>query len=180
MFAAFIGTDVISAICASFVDVVLSTRASKALHWGLLGKVIRAPTSFFDVTPLGRIVNRFAKELNLVDKVLPLQLYQYLTAIFTVLSVFASMAFASPYFVIAIGVVVVGYYFFQWYLRETYVETQRMEALSRAPLFSQLGETLRGAATIRAYRKEDIFRNVNYYNIDANSTERLAQKYIIS
>eukprot|EP00029_Vermamoeba_vermiformis_P010609 TRINITY_DN5616_c1_g1_i1.p1 TRINITY_DN5616_c1_g1~~TRINITY_DN5616_c1_g1_i1.p1 ORF type:complete len:1339 (+),score=376.87 TRINITY_DN5616_c1_g1_i1:80-4096(+) len=180
VFAAFIGTDVLSAICASFVDVVLSTRASKALHLGLLGKIIRAPTSFFDVTPLGRIVNRFAKELNLVDKVLPLQLYQYLTAIFTVLSVFASMAFASPYFVIAIAVVIIGYYFFQWYFRKTYVETQRMEALSRAPLFSQLGETLRGAATIRAYRKEDIFRNVNYYNIDANSTERIAQKYLIS
>ena len=90
------------------------------------------------------------------------------------------MAFASPYFVIAIAAVVVGYYFFQWFFRKTYVETQRMEALSRAPIFSQLGETMRGAATVRAYRMEEVFKNVNYYNIDANSKQRVAQRYLLS
>jgi ATP-binding cassette subfamily C (CFTR/MRP) protein 1 len=93
------------------------------------------------------------------------------------------MAFASPYFVIAIAAVVVGYYFFQWFFRKTYVETQRMEALSRAPIFSQLGETMRGAATVRAYRMEEVFKNVNYYNIDAKqlqTTCSIVQRYLLS
>jgi ATP-binding cassette subfamily C (CFTR/MRP) protein 1 len=89
------------------------------------------------------------------------------------------MAFASPYLLIAIVAVVVAYYFFQLHFRKTYVETQRLEALSRAPIFSQLGETMRGAATIRAYKMEQIFKNVNYWNIDINSKHRFAQRYLI-
>lgn len=132
------------------------------------------------LTEILRIVNRFAKELDLIDKILPIQLYQYINSVFTLLGVLASMAFASPYFVIAIAAVVVCYYVFQMYFRKSYVETQRMEALSRAPIFSQLGETMRGAATIRAYKMEEVFKNVNYFNTDANSKQRVAQRYLLS
>jgi ATP-binding cassette subfamily C (CFTR/MRP) protein 1 len=90
------------------------------------------------------------------------------------------MAFASPYFLIAIAAVIVGYYFFQWNFRKTFVETQRMEALSRAPIISQIGETMRGAATIRAYRMEEVFKNVNYYLVDENSKQRIAQRFLLS
>jgi ABC-type multidrug transport system fused ATPase/permease subunit len=90
------------------------------------------------------------------------------------------MAFASPYMLIAIAAVFVAYYFFQQFYRKSYVEIQRMEALSRAPIFSQLGETLRGAATIRAYKMEENFRNVNLSVVDMNSTHRFAQKYLLA
>jgi ABC-type multidrug transport system fused ATPase/permease subunit len=180
IYGALIGADVIGFTIASLVDVSLSTRASKQLHYGMLSRIIRAPTAFFDITPMGRIVNRFAKELDLIDKVLPYQLFQYINSIFTLLAVLASMAFASPYFLIAIAAVIVGYYFFQWNFRKTFVETQRMEALSRAPIISQIGETMRGAATIRAYRMEEVFKNVNYYLVDENSKQRIAQRFLLS
>jgi ABC-type multidrug transport system fused ATPase/permease subunit len=118
--------------------------------------------------------------LDLIDGVLPVQFNQYLNAIFSLLGVFASMAFASPYMLIAIAAVFVAYYFFQQFYRTSYVEIQRMEALSRAPIFSQLGETLRGAATIRAYKMEENFRNVNLSVVDMNSTHRFAQKYLLA
>ena len=127
-----------------------------------------------------RVINRFAKELDLIDAVLPIQFNQLLNAVFSLLGVFASMAFATPYMLIAVAVVIVGYYFFQQFYRKAYVEIQRMEALSRAPIFSQLGETLRGAATIRAYKMEETFKNVNLNIIDNNSTHRFAQKYLLA
>jgi len=127
-----------------------------------------------------RVINRFAKELDLIDVVLPIQLNQLLSVIFSLLGVFVAFAFASPYILIAIAAVVVGYYFFQQFYRKAYVEIQRMEALSRAPIFSQLGETLRGAATIRAYKMEETFKNVNLTVVDTNTTHRYAQKYLLA
>ena len=45
----------------------LRVRVAKALHESMIKKIMRAPISFFDVTPAGRIMNRFSKEINSVD-----------------------------------------------------------------------------------------------------------------
>ena len=129
---------------------------------------------------LHRIVNRFAKELDLVDQLLPIQLLSYIVILINMLGIFASLALGSPYMLIAVAAVIVGYIFFQTYYRKTYIELQRLEALSRAPIFSQLGETLRGAATIRAYKMQDVFKNVNMYSIDRNSEHRYSQKFVLA
>jgi heme exporter protein D len=44
-------------VIAIFVNVSHNIFASRNLHRGLLRKCIRAPTSFYDVTPLGRYVS---------------------------------------------------------------------------------------------------------------------------
>ena len=54
IYGGLIGVEVFFALGAIMMSVVLTIRASKNLHFGLLSKVVRAPTSFFDVTPLGR------------------------------------------------------------------------------------------------------------------------------
>jgi ABC-type multidrug transport system fused ATPase/permease subunit len=41
-----------------------SVRASRLLHDGMLACVLHSPMSFFDTTPLGRIVNRFSKGVS--------------------------------------------------------------------------------------------------------------------
>ena len=45
--------------------------ASRTLHSSILYGVLRAPMSFFDTTPIGRIINRFAKDIESVDSALP-------------------------------------------------------------------------------------------------------------
>ncbi len=133
-----------------------TTRASLTLHAGMLQKLVRAPTDFFDVTPIGRynfpssvrflsrvrITNRFAKELSNVDTLLPIQLINYVNSIFSIIGMFAAIMFASYWLIFVIVPMVVFYVWFQWYYRHTSVELQRMEALSRAPILSHLAETM--------------------------------------
>ena len=42
-------------------------KASKILHEALLDNIMRCPMSFFDTTPLGRLINRFSKDVDTMD-----------------------------------------------------------------------------------------------------------------
>lgn len=71
----------------SFVGVATLTllvgcvNASLNLHGILLRHLMRNPMEFFDVTPLGRIVNRIAKDIDIVDNVLPMTFRMFLTGL---------------------------------------------------------------------------------------------------
>jgi ABC-type multidrug transport system fused ATPase/permease subunit len=44
-----------------------SLRASRKLFQAMLFRLARAPSRFFDVTPMGRVLNRFVSDFNTVD-----------------------------------------------------------------------------------------------------------------
>jgi len=90
------------------------------------------------------------------------------------------MIFASSWILLGIFPVVIFYIWFQMRYRHTSVEIQRMEALSRAPIFSLLGETINGVTTIRAYGMQETFKNMSCYRVDYNSIHQHALKYCSS
>ncbi|KAK2714882.1 hypothetical protein QYM36_009173, partial [Artemia franciscana] len=61
----------VSIAAASLTNALANLFASRLLHNIMLRHVLRSPMSYFDTTPLGRIVNRFAKDVDVVDNVLP-------------------------------------------------------------------------------------------------------------
>ena len=65
------GFDLVTALCIfARVAILLfgSLKATKILHNKIFAKVIRAPINiYFDVTPIGKILNRFSKDLQVLD-----------------------------------------------------------------------------------------------------------------
>ena len=61
-----------------------SIRAARFLHSKMLTHILRSPMSFFDTTPLGRIVNRFSKDIDSIDYAFPATLRTFMNCVFEV------------------------------------------------------------------------------------------------
>lgn len=173
---------------ASFFEVVIfflhmiplvywSRNASRTLHSNLLGTVLRASTSFFDATPAGRLIARFSKDINLIDDLLAFQFDQYIGLILTLVGIFAQMAASQPYILIIMGAAFIVFFFMQRLFQKTAIDIQRLEALSRAPIFSHLSETIEGASSIRAYGMQKKFVRANMNKVDTNLIDYLGLRY---
>lgn len=152
-----------------FLSIYLaSLKASYQLHEQLMESIVRAPMAFFDSTPLGRITQRFTKDLNALDMVLPpiiITLYQVMFDAFgTVLVV----AIVSPLFLFALPFMVVVYLKVKTIYVRTSRELKNLDSISLSPVFSQFSEASDGCVSIRAFDKTSEFQHQNFAKLDRN------------
>jgi ATP-binding cassette subfamily C (CFTR/MRP) protein 1 len=151
-----------------FID--LSTRSSLNLHGTLISNLLWAPVNaFFDVTPAGRILNRLSSDLDKVDSQLPQQALQFWSNVFQITSTLLLCAIASPYFLAVLLPVSGLFFYFGQYFSRSSQELKRIDSVSRSPLFSNFGETLAGATTVRAFGLQAALRRKMGALVDANT-----------
>ena len=132
--------------------------ASKSLHHKAITTTMHAPMSFFETTPLGRIMNRFAKDIDTIDNTVSDSLRMFLMTLSSILGAFVLIAVIIPWFLIAVAVVMIIYGAFALYYRSSARELKRLDAILRSSLYAHFSESLAGLATIRAYGETDRFR----------------------
>ncbi|KAJ2523404.1 hypothetical protein GGI11_001476 [Coemansia sp. RSA 2049] len=152
----------------SLVQFWASLRASKRLHEQLLHTILRAPVRFFDTTPVGRLINRFSKDMETIDQALSSSLAIFLTELISAAAILVVIAVITPTFTLG-AVLVAGIY---WVIGTLYLATsrelKRFESVTKSPIYTQFGETLNGVSTIRAYGQETRFQKANYRRVDDN------------
>ena len=146
-----------------------SLNASRKIHTNLMRSVCRAQFKFFDVTPLGQLMNRFSKDLEAVDQeIAPIAISVLFCALGIIITV-VIISVITPLFLIA-GVFITIIF---WFVGSLYLNTsrdlKRLESVQRSPLFQQFGETLSGMTTIRAYGDERRFIRENLVKINTQS-----------
>ncbi|XP_014250122.1 multidrug resistance-associated protein 1 isoform X2 [Cimex lectularius] len=142
--------------------------ASIGLHLHLLRNILRTPTSFFDITPIGRVVNRFAKDVDVLDNVIPFGLRSLITTVFGVISTLVVISYSTPIFVSIIIPIGVIYYFIQRFYVATSRQLKRLESVSRSPIYSHFGESVTGSMIIRAYNVQPRFVKESEEKVDFN------------
>lgn len=163
------GLGVIQAVMMFVFSVTLTifgTNASKVMLNRAMSRALRAPMSFFDTTPLGRITNRFSKDIDTMDNNLTDAMRMYFFTMAMIISVFILIIVYFHYFAIALGPLIVMFLFSASYYRASAREMKRHEAVLRSNVFSRFGEALSGTACIRAYGLEQRFIHVLRDSID--------------
>ena len=102
-------------LIAAFVLAEGTMRSSASLHLAILENGLRSPMSFYDSTPIGRIINRFSKDIDVIDTMIPRNLDVFLKCSFAVLSTLCVIGFSTPLFVAVCLPLGIIYYLVQVY-----------------------------------------------------------------
>ncbi|CAM4621368.1 unnamed protein product [Leuciscus chuanchicus] len=144
--------------------------ASRHLHLELLNNVLHSPMSFFESTPSGNLLNRFAKEIDSIDNMVPDGLKMMLSYFFKLLEVCIIVLMATPFAAVIILPMAFLYGFIQSFYVATSCQLRRLESVSRSPIYTHLNETVQGASVIRAFNEQSRFIMGANHKVDLNQT----------
>ncbi|XP_042196879.1 multidrug resistance-associated protein 1 isoform X2 [Callorhinchus milii] len=155
-------------LCSSVLMCAGGIIASKWLHADLLNDVLQSPMNFFERTPSGNLVNRFAKDIDTIDSMIPTVIKMFLGSLFNVLIACIVILIATP--IVAVTFLPLGfvYFFVQKFYVATSRQLKRLESVSRSPIYSHFNETLLGVSVIRAFGEQDRFLQENDLRVDEN------------
>ncbi|KAM6306423.1 ATP-binding cassette sub-family C member 2 [Aegotheles albertisi] len=153
-------------------------RASRVMHQQLLSNILHVPMSFFDTTPTGRIVNRFAKDMFTIDETIPMSFRSWLSCFMAIISTLLMISLATPFFALIIIPLAVFYYLVLNFYISTSRQLRRLDSVTRSPIYSHFGETVSGLSVIRAYGHQERFLQQNERTMDIN--QKSVYSWIIS
>ncbi|KAL7559536.1 hypothetical protein ACA910_011927 [Epithemia clementina (nom. ined.)] len=149
----------VAAIVVGFGRMLLTAfifvRATRNLFERMLTVVVHAPMSFYDTTPVGRLVNRFSQDIYTTDEQLLTTIGTYLLTLFDVFGTLVVISGVTPVFAFCLVPMIMYYVKEQRYFTITYRELKRLDSVYRSPIHALLGETVDGVSTIRAFGAEN-------------------------
>jgi len=149
--------------CRVYLLQYFSWFGTKRLHEDMVDSVLSAPVNlYFDTTPTGRILNRFSKDLSVIEVMLVYLIGTFYVNLYLLISIFV-VSVLVVYWIAAIFPIITALviYLFKRVIDAT-KEVARIESVTKSPLLSLLSETLNGSSTIRAFgRRQDFIEQNN-------------------
>ncbi|KDQ09674.1 hypothetical protein BOTBODRAFT_137615 [Botryobasidium botryosum FD-172 SS1] len=140
--------------------------ASLTLFRRALGSVLGSPMSFFDTTPIGRIMARLTKDIDTLDSQLPDAWYQLLAQVSSVFGTIGLVIWSYNWLGLMFPPLIILFFIVIAFYRRTSCEAQRLDSLLRSLLYASYTEALTGLPTIRAFREQNRFVKVTEHNVD--------------
>uniref|UniRef100_L2GAL4 ABC multidrug transporter n=1 Tax=Colletotrichum fructicola (strain Nara gc5) TaxID=1213859 RepID=L2GAL4_COLFN len=161
-----VGSIVSFFISMWFLFIVIINHSGVYFHSVLLDTTSRAPMSFHSSVDSGVTVNRFSQDLQLIDMELPAAALGVAVGVVFGIARFVMMSVSSRYMAVILPFLVPVFYALQHFYLRTSRQMRLLDIEHKAPLYTQLIETLEGLATIRAFKWEDAFQAANMHRLD--------------
>lgn len=154
-------------------------RAGQNIHNKMLHSVLHAPVRFFDSTPVGRVLQRFSRDIESVDVYLQ---WMFSSAVNCAMQVMVSLVLIlglMPPIILVIGPVMALYYFLQRDYRRPAREAKRFDSVARSPRYAHFKESLHGLVVIRSFNKQAWFMK-NFYDKLAHSQRMFYSHFMLN
>ncbi|CDF90036.1 ZYBA0S05-07448g1_1 [Zygosaccharomyces bailii CLIB 213] len=159
-----------------------SIRGSKKLHDTMARSILRSPMTFFETTPIGRIINRFSSDMGTVDDGLQFIFSFFFRSILNYCITVLLIGFNMPWFLAVNAVLLVVYLYYQAYYITLSRELKRLASVTFSPIMSLVSETLGGHMVITAFRHVSRFYFLSFENtqihIDAQFHLRSTNRWL--
>ncbi|XP_025017235.1 multidrug resistance-associated protein 4-like isoform X2 [Tetranychus urticae] len=148
----------------------ISLKSSETLHNRIFSRLLKARLVFFETNPVGRILNRFTRDMGIIDIIIANNLVFMNLSFGQLVGVLIITGIVLP-IIIVVAVLVLC---LMWFVRRVYLQTARfivrLEAQTRSPIYTQIATSYEGLMTIRAFQYESKFIKQLYRLIDDNNS----------
>ncbi|KAJ3204332.1 ABC transporter C member 13 [Entophlyctis luteolus] len=141
-------------------------RSTMAFHESALSGVLNAPVWWFESQQIGRIMNRFTKDIAAIDQRMLPQIFQLVAAVGILASFISSLSINAPYALVTAIPLGPLYTYALWLYRSSMRQLKRLESVQRSPLYSHVSESLEGISSIKAFNKYHYFNQVTIDLLD--------------
>ncbi|EFN60726.1 Multidrug resistance-associated protein 7 [Camponotus floridanus] len=158
----------------AFIFAYGGLQAAITTHKQLLKIIMRAKAMFFDIQPLGRIINRFSSDTYTIDDSLPFIANILLAQLFGLVATIIVTAYGLPWIFLVLAPLIPIYHWIQNHYRLTSREVKRLSSITLSPLYAHFSETLSGLTSIRAFRTVPRFKQENELLLEASQKTQFA------
>ncbi|XP_061486083.1 ATP-binding cassette sub-family C member 4 isoform X2 [Rhineura floridana] len=151
---------ILFSILRSLLMFQVLVNAAQTLHNKMFQSILKAPVLFFDTNTIGRILNRFSKDIGHLDDLLPLTFLDFVQTLLQICGVVAVAIGVIPWILIPLVPLFILFIFLRRYFLDTSRDIKRLESTTRSPVFSHLSSSLQGLWTIRAFKAEQRFQEL--------------------
>ncbi|KAL8949755.1 MAG: hypothetical protein Q9222_004171, partial [Ikaeria aurantiellina] len=154
-----------------------SIRASRELFNTMSAALLHAPLQWLEDVPMGRIVNRFVADFNVIDSSLANNFVLLLHSGLQLVGITVVGAVVSPYLLLCVIPLICACLVYARIYLAAARDVKRLakvsnlwapfpEAIKKSPIFEQLGSILSGLPTIRTWGKTQVYIDRMYEYID--------------
>ncbi|XP_026764574.2 ATP-binding cassette sub-family C member 4-like [Galleria mellonella] len=142
----------------AFMFLWVCMRSSVKLHNQMFGNILAATMRFFDANPSGRILNRFSKDMGIMDEILPRLILDTVQVFMVMTGILVMVAIVNPYMLLTTVICAVFMYLLTIFYLTSAQSIKRVEAITRSPVFSHVSASMAGLTTVRACGAQGMLR----------------------
>nr|XP_057938958.1 ATP-binding cassette sub-family C member 4-like isoform X2 [Doryrhamphus excisus] len=160
VYAGLTATSVLFGFVRSLVFFNILVKSAQTLHNRMFDAILRTPVHFFEINPIGRILNRFSKDIGYLDSLLPWTFVDFTQVFLQVIGVIVVSSIIIPWILVPFVPLLAVFLCLRRYFLQTSRDIKRLEATTRSPVFSHLSSSLQGLSTIRAFKVQERFQKM--------------------